>query len=73
VSLYSEAVRLNDQGEPSPGRKYRGMPRAYGARWSQSTLREMVVQTTYAGIHTINAEGGPIERPIPSIVNLSLR
>jgi len=24
ASLYSEAVRLNDQDEPSPGHKYRG-------------------------------------------------
>ncbi len=51
ASLYSEAVRLNDQGEPSPGRKYRGKPRAHGASWHQSTVREMVVQTTYAGTH----------------------
>jgi site-specific DNA recombinase len=73
ASLYSEAVRLNDQDEPSPGRKYRGKPRAYGARWSQSTIREMVAQTTYAGIHTVNAGGGPIERPVPAIVDPALR
>ncbi len=73
ASLYSEAVRLNGHNEPSPGRKYRGKPRAYGASWSHSTVREMVVQTTYAGIHTVNAEGGPIERPVPAIVDPSLR
>ncbi len=73
ASLYSEAVRLNDHNEPSPGHKYRGKPRSYGASWSQSTVRGMVAQTTYAGIHTINAEGGPIERPVPAIVDPSLR
>jgi len=73
ASLYSEAVRLNDQDEPSPGRKYRGKPRAYGAKWSRSTVRDMVTQTTYAGVHTVNAEGGPIERPVPAIVDSSLR
>src|SRR5215210_8852364 len=73
ASLYSEAVRLNDQDEPSPGRKYRGKPRAYGAKWSRSTVRDMVAQTTYAGVHTVNAEGGPIERPVPAIVDSSLR
>src|SRR5918992_1002728 len=53
ASLYSEAVHLNDQDEPSPGRKFRGKPRAYGAHWSQSTVREMVAKTTYAGIHVV--------------------
>jgi site-specific DNA recombinase len=33
----------------------------------------MVVQTTYAGIHTVNAEGGAIERPVPAIVDPPLR
>jgi hypothetical protein len=32
----------------------------------------MVAQTTYAGVHTVNAEGGPIERPVPAIVEPSL-
>jgi site-specific DNA recombinase len=73
ASLYSEAVRLNGQGEPSPGRKYPGKPRSHGASWHQSTVREMVAQTTYAGTHTVNAEGGPIERPVPVIVDPSLR
>src|SRR5829696_555987 len=73
ASLYSEAVRLNDQGEPSPGRKYRGKPRTHGASWHQSSVRAMIAQTTYAGTHTVNAEGGPIERPVPVIVDPSLR
>src|SRR5215204_1962435 len=73
ASLYSEAVRLNDQDEPSPGRKYRGKPRSYGAHWAQSTVRDMVTQTTYAGVHMVNTEGGPIERQVPTIVDPSLR
>ncbi len=73
ASLYSEAVRLNDEGEPSPGRKYRGKPRVYGASWCHSTVRDMVTQTTYSGVHTVRAEGGPIERPVPAIVDPALR
>jgi len=73
ASLYSEAVRLNDQGEPSPGRKYRGKPRTYGTSWCKNTVREIVAQTTYAGTHTVNAGAGPIERPVPAIVDPALR
>ena len=73
ASLYSEAVRLNDRGEPSPGQKYRGRPRVYGPRWSQSTVREMVVQTTYTGMHTTKTGVGPIEREVPAIVDPALR
>lgn len=73
ASLYSEAVRLNGQGEPSPGRKYRGKPRVYGPSWSPSTVREMVARSTYAGIHTVDTQGGSIERQIPAIVDPSLR
>jgi site-specific DNA recombinase len=31
ATLYSEAKRLNDEGIPSPGHKYRGKPRKHGA------------------------------------------
>lgn len=61
ATLYSEAVRLNGQSEPSPGHKYRRRPRAYGDSWAQSTVREMVTKTTYAGTHTVKTNAGPIE------------
>ena len=73
ATLYSEAVRLNGQSEPSPGHKYRGRPRAYGDSWAQSTVREMVTKTTYAGTHTVKTNAGPIEREVPPIVDSDLR
>ena len=36
---YSEAERLNDEGVPSPGSKYRGKPRKYGSMWRASTVQ----------------------------------
>jgi len=74
ATLYSEAVRLNDLCEPSPGRKYRGRPRVYGASWAPSTVREMVKQTTYSGTHAIHTKNaGVIEREVPAIVEPPLR
>ncbi len=74
ATLYSEAVRLNNRGEPSPGHKYRGRPRTCGASWGQSTVREMVTKTTYAGIHAVNTESaGVIEREVPAVVDPALR
>jgi site-specific DNA recombinase len=73
ASLYAEAVRLNDRGEPSPGYKYRGRPRAYGPRWGQSTIRGIVHRTAYAGTHMVNTGAGAIEREVPAIVDPALR
>ena len=41
ATLYSEAKRLNDEGEPSPGHKYRGKPRKHGTGWGHTTIREL--------------------------------
>jgi DNA invertase Pin-like site-specific DNA recombinase len=41
ATLYSEAKRLNDEGEPSPGHKYRGKPRKHGTGWGRTTIREL--------------------------------
>jgi site-specific DNA recombinase len=73
ATLYSEAKRLNDEGEPSPGRKYRGRARQNGASWCHSTIRGIVRQSAYSGTHIVSAEGGPIERPVPAIVEPELR
>jgi site-specific DNA recombinase len=64
-TLYSEAKRLNDEGEPSPGRKYRGRPRKHGPSWCHSTVRGILTQGAYAGVHVVKTQGGPIERPVP--------
>jgi site-specific DNA recombinase len=73
ATLYSEAKRLNDEGEPSPGRKYRGRPREHGPSWSRSTVRGIVCQGAYAGTHTVNAHKGAVERKVPAIVEPALQ
>lgn len=73
ATLYSEAKRLNDEGEPSPGRKYKGRPRQHGPSWCHSTVRNIVLQGAYSGVHTVNAHGGPIDRKVTAIVKPELR
>jgi site-specific DNA recombinase len=75
ATLYSEAKRLNDEGEPSPGHRYRGKPRKHGAGWGHTTIREIVQQRAYAGTHVVKINGGAesIERPVPVIIDLALR
>jgi hypothetical protein len=72
---YSEAKRLNDEGEPSPGHRYRGKPRKHGAGWAHSTIRELIRQRAYVGTHVVRINGGTesIERPVPAIVDPALR
>ena len=38
-TLYSEAKRLNDEGEPSPWRKYRETRRKHGFSWGHSIVQ----------------------------------
>ena len=75
ATLYSEAKRLNDLGIPSPGHKYRTKPRKRGPSWWHSTVREIVQQRAYAGIHEVKINGGAerIERPVPAIVEPALQ
>ena len=68
ATLYSEAKRLNDEDEPSPGYKYRGRPRQHGPGWGHNTIRSVVGQMAYSGTHIVNTHKGPIERPVPAIV-----
>jgi site-specific DNA recombinase len=72
-TLYSEAKRLNDEGAPSPGRKYRGRPRKHGPSWAHTTVRGIVRQEAYAGTHVVHAHKGPVERKVPAIVEPELR
>ena len=66
---------MNDEGEPSPGHRYRGKPRKHGGGWSHSTVRELVRQRAYVGTHEVRINGGEerIERPVPAIVDSALR
>jgi site-specific DNA recombinase len=73
AALYSEAERLNDEGVPSPGRKYRGKPRKYGSMWRASTVQGIVKRGAYSGTHTVNAHKEPIERKVPAIVEPGLQ
>jgi site-specific DNA recombinase len=59
ATLYSEAKRLNDEGVPSPGHRYRGKPRKHGASWSHTTVREIVQQRTYTGTHVVKITAAP--------------
>lgn len=72
ATLYSEAKRLNDENEPSPGYKYRGRPRKHGPGWNHNSIRSLVRQRAYSGTHVVNTHKGPIERPVPPIVELEL-
>jgi len=49
ATLYSEAERLNDEGEPSPGRKYRNRPRKYGPMWRATTVQGKVKRALTRG------------------------
>jgi site-specific DNA recombinase len=70
ATLYSEAQRLNAEGVPSPGRKYRSKAREPGGKWTHTTVRKIVVRTAYSGTHTVNTSKGPIEREVPAIIEL---
>src|SRR5919202_1729466 len=53
ATLYSEAKRLNDEDEPSPGYKYRGRPRKHGTQWNHNSIRRVVRQLAYSGTHIV--------------------
>jgi hypothetical protein len=71
-TLYKEAKRLNDESEPSPRTKYRGIARRHGVNWCHSTIRNLVFQRAYAGTHVVNSSRGIVERSVPAIVDPDL-
>ena len=78
ATLYSESKRLNREGVPSPGYRVRSKDRRSGTRWSPPTIRDIVYQTAYSGVHKVRIEGREgqeeiIERPVPAIVEPGLR
>jgi site-specific DNA recombinase len=74
-TLYGEAKRLNDEGVPSPGLRFRGKPREHGAGWSIDTVRRIVRARTYSGTHEVTLGGGSevVEREVPAIVERELQ
>jgi site-specific DNA recombinase len=72
-TLYAEAKRLNTEGVPSPGYRYRGKPRKHGESWIHSTIARLVHQSAYSGTHRAKTKNGEIERSVPAIVDPALQ
>ena len=73
-SLYAETKRLNAEGVPSPGMRFKGRARTHGESWAHSSVRHIVNQRAYSGTHVVTLEGGEtIERPVPAIVSPALQ
>jgi site-specific DNA recombinase len=74
ATLYSEAQRLNALGVPSPGWRYAGGERRHGASWLPGTLRRIIGQRAYSGVHEVKLDGEEVlERPVPAIVEPELQ
>jgi site-specific DNA recombinase len=68
ATLFTEAKRLNLEGVPSPGKKYRSRPRHHGTTWSPMAISRIVGRRAYSGTHVIHSSAGEIEREVPSVV-----
>jgi site-specific DNA recombinase len=74
ATLYGEAVRLNDEGLPSPGLRFKGGERRHGANWTHSTVTRIVRARTYSGVHEVTIDSGEVvERAVPAIVTSALQ
>jgi site-specific DNA recombinase len=74
-TLYGESKRLNDEGVPSPGMRFKSGERRLGATWSPTTIGSIVHQSAYSGTHRVKIDGGKseISREVPAIVDRDLR
>jgi site-specific DNA recombinase len=77
-TLYSESKRLNDEGVPSPGRRFKSNARKHSLAWSPSTVAFIVHQSAYGyGKHEvkITEAGGEsvISRNVPTIVKREIQ
>jgi site-specific DNA recombinase len=73
ASLYGESKRLNDEGVPSPGWRFKSGERKHGARWSPSTIAGILHQGAYSGLHRVKAGDDYIEREVPAIAEPGLQ
>jgi len=73
ATLFVEAKRLNLEGMPSPGKKYRGRPRQHGTTWTPMAISRIVGRKAYSGTHVIHSSTGEIEREVPVIVPKDLQ
>jgi site-specific DNA recombinase len=65
ATLFAEAKRLNLEGVPSPGKKYRNRARRHGTTWSPMAIGRIVRRRAYSGTHVIHSSAGEIEREVP--------
>jgi site-specific DNA recombinase len=73
-TLYAEAKRLNDDGVLSPGVRYKGRERRYGASCLYVTIGYIVNRNAYSGVHEVSLDSGEIvKRPVPAIVSPGLQ
>jgi site-specific DNA recombinase len=69
ASLYSVAKDLNERHIPPPGRRYGSGKRRWQNRWAPTTVRNIVHQRAYSGIHEVTLGGSErVERPVPAII-----
>lgn len=73
ATLFAEAKRLNLQGTPAPGKKYRARPRQHGTTWTPVAISRIVGRMAYSGTHVVHSSSGDIERPVPAIVPTQLQ
>src|SRR5215207_2858159 len=69
-TLYSEALRLDHLGVRPPSWKYASSKKRPPAkRWSAPTIRGIVRQMAYSGVHKVNLSTGEVvEQSVPQIV-----
>jgi site-specific DNA recombinase len=78
-TLYAESKRLNDEGVPSPGWRFKSAERKYGAAWSPSTVAAIIHQGAYSGKHQVKISGARgsgeslVSREVPAIVERRLQ
>jgi site-specific DNA recombinase len=68
ATLFAEAKRLNLEGIPSPGKKYRGRPRQHGTTWTPMAISRIAGRRAYSGTHVVHTSTGDIEREVPVVV-----
>ena len=73
ATLFAEAKRLNLEGIPSPGKKYRGRPRQHGTTWTPMAISRIAGRRAYAGTHVVHSSTGEIEREVPVVVTTELQ
>jgi site-specific DNA recombinase len=70
ASLYAVAKELNERHIPPPGRRYGSGKRRWQNRWAPTTVRNIVHQRAYSGVHEVTLGGSErVERPVPAVID----